>query len=64
MCFETTTAPCECCGKTQARDDRRLLHDHRCQAIGAVDHEVGRDSKRQPEHTDDILYDLVRRRGQ
>jgi hypothetical protein len=62
--METATAPGECCGKTQARDNRRLLDNHGRQAIDAVDDEVGRDRKRQTEHADDVLDNLVRLRGQ
>ena len=62
--LETATAAGERCGKTQARNYRRFLDDHWCEAIDAVDHEVGRDRKWQPEHADDVLDDPVRRCGQ
>jgi hypothetical protein len=62
--METATAPGECCGKTQARDDRRLFDHHRRQAIGTVDQEVGRNRERQAEHADDVFDDPVSGRRQ
>ncbi len=62
--LEAAAAAGECRGKTQARDDRRLFDDHRCQAIDAVDHEIRRDRKGQTKNADDVFDDLVRLRGQ
>ncbi len=63
-CLEAAIAACQRSGKTQARDDRWLFDHHRRQSPGAIDNEVGRNCEGQTEHTDDVLDDPVRGRGQ
>ena len=57
--FETAAGTDQLGGRTQRRDDRRLLDDHRHDVVLVVDDEVHAEPERHAHHADDVLDHLV-----